>query len=83
VSVLAGDKAVGGVTGSYKQVEADTGRIDVTVIKLEYMNNIGAYSNAHNNLKQLYRLNIIVTYGLVIQTNAHTVALFMKNMMVQ
>ena len=51
VSVLAGDKAVGGVTDSYKQVEADTGRIDVTIIKLEYMNNIGAYSNADNNLK--------------------------------
>lgn len=45
------DKAVGCVTDSYKQVEADTGRIDVTIMKLEYMNNIGAYSNADNNLK--------------------------------
>lgn len=45
------DEAVGGVTDSYKQVEADTGRIDVTIMKLEYMNNIGAYSNADNNLK--------------------------------
>ena len=50
-SVLAGDRAVGGVTDSYKQVEADTGRIDVTIMKLEYMKNIGAYSNADNNLK--------------------------------
>lgn len=51
VSVLAGDGAVGGVTDSYKQVEADAGQIDVTIKKLEYINNIGAYSNTDSNLK--------------------------------